>query len=315
MQKLVIHFWGVRGSLPSPVASSQIQAKISAVIQRISPKDLETIDTREKFIASLPDWIFGTIGGNTPCVQLTTNSGKQIILDAGTGIRVLGKQSPLPNDNHYSLFFSHFHWDHIQGFPFFDAAYNPKVSLDIYSPFPAARKILFRQMSHPYYPVTHEALSKNISFHTVKPNTNFVVDGLSVSFCKMKHPGNSYSYAFTENGKKFVYATDLELTQTDYSHDDNIKKVFYNADAVVLDSQYTLEEAYQKENWGHSTFSYALDFAVAMKIKSIYMFHHEPTYDDKKIDSILQSARWYASYISNNTVKIFLAVEGQEIEL
>lgn len=312
---MIIHFWGVRGSLPSPITPQQIQAKIAAVVQRITPKDLESIESREMFIANLPDWLYGTVGGNTPCLQITTKAGKEIILDAGSGIRDLGKSSPLPKDKHFSMFFSHFHWDHVQGIPFFDHVYNPNVTIDVYSPFPAAKRILSNQMTFPYYPVTADSLTKNLNFHTLELGQDINVDGLKVSFCKMKHPGNSYAYSFTESGKKFVYATDVELSKTDYSNNENVKRVFYGADAVVLDSQYTLEEAYRKENWGHSTFSYAIDFAVAMKIKSVYIFHHEPTYDDKKIDSILQSARWYTSYVSHDTVKVFLSVEGQEIEL
>ena len=77
---LKIHFWGVRGSIPSPILSSQIQAKINAVVQRITPQDLESFDSRERFVANLPDWIYGTVGGNSPCIQLVTDEGKELIL-------------------------------------------------------------------------------------------------------------------------------------------------------------------------------------------------------------------------------------------
>ena len=76
---LKIHFWGVRGSIPSPILSSQIQAKINAVVQRITPQDLESFDSRERFVANLPDWIYGTVGGNSPCIQLVTDEGKELI--------------------------------------------------------------------------------------------------------------------------------------------------------------------------------------------------------------------------------------------
>ncbi|MCQ2610118.1 MAG: MBL fold metallo-hydrolase [Treponema sp.] len=311
-----IHFWGVRGSIPSPLTPAQIQAKITAVVQRISPKDLESLDARQKFISSLPQWLYGTIGGNTPCVQLTTKSGKQIILDAGSGIRVMGKNCPPPADKHYSVFFSHFHWDHIQGFPFFDYAYYPDMNFDIYSPFEKAKEYLVKQMDKPnLYPVDFNAFTKNIDFHTLEPAQKYEIDGIEVQCCMMSHPGDSFSYSFVEDGKKIVYATDVELTDIDNLNKANIDKVFRDADVVILDSQYTLEEASKKEKWGHSAFCYAIDFAVSMNIKTIYLFHHEPTYDDKKIDSILQAARWYAAYISGGKVQVKLAVEGQEIEL
>ena len=89
-----------------------------------------------------------------------------------------------------------------------------------------------------------------------------------------------------------------------------MEKVFKDADCLVIDSQYTAEEAYRKQNWGHSAFCYAVDFAVHWGIKHVYLFHHEPTYDDKKLYSIVQAARWYAQYIAHNDMTIELAEEG-----
>lgn len=311
-----IHFWGVRGSIPSPILSSQIQAKINAVVQRITPKDLESFDSREKFIADLPDWIYGTVGGNSPCVQLTTDSGKEIILDAGSGIRVMGKSIKSPADNHYSLFFSHFHWDHICGFPFFDHAFNPNVKIDIYSAFEKAEDYLALQMpSLQLFPVLWQNFSKNFTFHLLEEGKPYQIDDVTVRCVKMSHPGSSYSYSFEQNGKKFVYATDVELMDLEASNKEAVDAVFKNADVVVLDTQYTMEEAHAKEKWGHSAFCYAIDFALSMNIKKVYLFHHEPMYDDKKINSILSAAKWYTTFISHDQVKVELAVEGVETEI
>ena len=265
-----IHFWGVRGSLPTPIVPEQIQSKIMAVVQRIQPSDLENGETRARFVASLPDWILGTTGGNTPCVEIQ-DGNTEIILDAGTGIRVLGKNPSNITSNHFHLFFSHFHWDHIQGLPFFDQAYNPNTIFDIYSAKENTEELLREQMKHPYYPVSFDSLTKNMTFHNVKQGQAFQVDSFKVNCCNMSHPGVSTSYAF--------------------------------------------EKDYRKANWGHSAFCYAVDFAVHWNIKKIYLFHHEPTYDDKKLDSILNSARWYANYINHSSIQIELAKEGTEINL
>ena len=310
-----IHFWGVRGSIPTPITPQQIQAKITAAVQRITAKDIATEDARERFITSLPSWLYGTTGGNTPCVEIKTDGGQEIVLDAGSGLRVMGKKGVKPADNHYNLFFSHFHWDHLQGLPFFDAAYNPKAVIDVYSAFPASERLLREQMKRPYFPASFDTFTKNFHFHTVSPGTSFTVGGLTVTCCKMSHPGNSYSFAFTENGRKFVYATDVELSQKDFTRTPARAAVFENADCVVLDSQYTVAEAYQKENWGHSAFCYAIDFAVHWNIKSVYLFHHEPMYDDKKLNSILLAARWYAEYIEHAEMQIYLATETTEIRI
>lgn len=307
-----IQFWGVRGSIPTPLTPQQIQSKIIAAVQRITPSDIESTESRERFISNLPDWIYGTAGGNTPCVVLTDGDTK-VILDCGSGLRVFGKTEK--ENKNYHVLLSHFHWDHIQGLPFFDPAYDPNTRIDFYSPFPAAKELLQKQMKRPFYPVPFESFTKNFNFHRIHRGTEFMIGDLKVNFCKMNHPGNSYSYSFSKNGKKFVYATDVELKTLDFDENEQTAAVFKDADVIVLDSQYTVEEAFRKQNWGHSAFCYAIDFSVRWNIKELYLFHHEPTYDDKKLASILQAARWYAQYINHADIKIHLAKESGKISL
>lgn len=293
----------------------QIQAKITAVIQRITPRDIESEDARERFIAGLPPWLFGTAGGNTPCVELTGADGTEVILDAGSGISFMGKSAAPPKDNHYNLFFSHFHWDHIQGLPFFGPAYNPETVIDVYSAAEDAEAVLRRQMETPCFPVPFDSFTKRFAFHCVRPGQSFPLGGLSVSLCAMSHPGVSYSYSFEEGGKKFVYATDVEIAPEDFEKTPERAAVFQDADCIILDSQYTVEEAYRKTHWGHSAFCYAVDFAAHWNIRRLFLFHHEPTYNDKKLNSILLAARWYAEYIERADLSISLATENSEFEI
>ena len=309
-----IHFWGVRGSLPTPISPKQVQSKIMAAIQRVTPADLQSAETRAKFVSSLPSWIFGTAGGNTACGEIE-DGDTHIILDAGSGIRALGKEKKCPSK--YHLIISHFHWDHINGFPFFDHAYNSKVKFEFYSHWPEARELFWEQMKEPFSPPSvGKTISQNIDFHTLEADTDFFIDDIKINSHKMRHPGDSYSFSFEKNGKKFVYATDVELKSSDFNKTTNEgQSVFRDADVIVIDSQYTVEEVYRKENWGHSAFCYAIDFAVYWNIKKVYLFHHEPAYDDKKLNSILQAARWYAQYINHSDIKIELAKEDMEFEL
>ena len=315
-----IHFWGVRGSIPTPLTPAQVQAKISAAIQRMTKEDAESDESKKKFIASLPKWIYGTVGGNSPCVEISAENDTKLIFDAGTGIRCMGKLGVPQKDFHYNMFFSHFHWDHIQGLPFFDQAYNPNAVIDIYSPFENMEEFLRSQMTPPYFPVTFDSLTKNINFHLIKPEDTVEIDGLKIRCVEMSHPGKSFSYRVEERGedrrtKSFVYATDVELTERDFEHSPSHSSVFENADILVLDSQYTVEEAFRKEHWGHSSFCYAIDFAATWNIGEIYLFHHEPMYDDRKLESILESAQWYADYATSAQVKVHLAIEGLDIKL
>ncbi len=304
-----VKFWGVRGSLAAPLLPEQVQAKINAAVQIIQPKDLESPDSRQKFLSSLPPYIYGTIGGNTPCVQATSFANDELIFDAGTGIREMGMSPETMGNTHYSLFLSHLHWDHIQGFPFFGPLYNPNVTIDIYSPVENMAEFFAGQMRAPFYPVDFDAVKDRIHFKAISVGEDCGIGGVTVACCKMNHPGGSYSYSVEENGKKIVYATDLELL--DFKIGSDTRRVFENADAVILDAQYTPQDAYAKTKWGHSAFCYAVDFAVEMNVKKLYLFHHEPSYDDKKITSILQSAKWYADFISEKKIEVELAIEGK----
>ena len=311
---MLVHFWGVRGSLPTPLTPQQVQSKIMAVVQRITEEDIKSIDSRAKFVSSLPSWIFGTTGGNTSCLEIKTE-GNEFIFDAGSGLRVMGKSGNLPQDKHYNLFLSHFHWDHIQGLPFFEPAYDPKARFDIFSPFDKTKEYLTDQMKQPYFPAPFESFTKNIVFHKIIPGETVNIGKTQITTCKMSHPGDSYSYAVCEDGKKFVYATDIELRAKDFKKTPESEAVFKDADCIVIDSQYTVDEAYRKKNWGHSAFCYAVDFAINWNIKKIFLFHHEPAYDDKKINSILNAARWYAQYIHHSDISISIAKEDLEITI
>lgn len=310
-----VKFWGVRGSLPTPLTPEKIRTKIEAVVQRISVCDLQDSNSRERFVSSLPPSIYGTVGGNSACVEITTKQNDTFILDAGTGIRLLGKKLIQQEKKVFHIFISHFHWDHIQGLPFFDPAYHKETELHFYSPSENIQKILNNQMKYPEFPVTMDVFTKNVHYHIIDQNFPFYVNGIKVSCKKMSHPGDSYSYSFCEDGKTFIYATDIEIFTKDFEKDGKNDVFFDQADVLVIDSQYTAEEAVEKENWGHSAFCYAVDFASAWNIKKIFLFHHDPGYDDKKVYSILQAARWYASYAVKKDLSLNIAVEGLEVDV
>jgi phosphoribosyl 1,2-cyclic phosphodiesterase len=170
-------------------------------------------------------------------------------------------------------------------------------------------------MEKPYFPVNFKNSFKNAHFHLLTPERVITIGGVTVTSKKMKHPGNSYSFSVTENGKKFIYATDVEISNADFSTTEFNSSFFKNASAIVMDSQYTVEEAMHKANWGHSPFCYAIDFADAWKIKNLYLFHHEPTYDDEKIDFILRAAQQYSESGSKIKVVVRIAAEGMSIDI
>ena len=312
---MLIRFWGVRGSLPAPLSTTQVKNKIAAVLERVRPSDLEDADSRERFLSTLPPWLFGTTGGNTPCVETRTADGERIIFDAGSGIRELGlsasKERSRPSE--YRIFFSHFHWDHLQGLPFFGPAYDSSVTLHFSSPHDNLERTLRDQMKAPYFPIGLDVMSAAKTFtHLDGP---VQIGKATVAWRKMNHPGASYAYSVTEGLKRFIYATDTELSSEDFIRNDENASFFGGAEILVIDSQYTLGEAIEKYNWGHSAFSLAVDFASTWGIRKLFLFHHDPSYDDKKLNGILQSARWYIDHMSIRGIDVHLATEGTEIHL
>lgn len=310
-----IRFWGARGSLPTPLTPSKLRSKISSIIQRISASDLETQEARELFLAKLPDYLFSTIGGNTACVEAITNEACHIVFDAGTGIRNLGEEIlSQKKASIIHLFFSHFHWDHIQGFPFFGPAFDKRNTINLYSPNPELKNILAGQMQAPYFPISLDTMSARKNFIQLN-NKEVSIGKVKIKHRAMSHPGGCYSYAIEENGKKAIYSTDTELDPKDFDRSPENEAYFKNADVLIIDAQYTLGEAIEKQYWGHSSFSLASDFAASWHIKRLVLFHHEPAYNDQKIGSILKSASWYLKHIEDKGIEVILAREGSEIEV
>lgn len=313
-----VRFWGVRGSIPTPLTPDQIQNRIAAVIERVRVHDLKSQDTREAFIARLPSYLLETVGGNTTCLEVVTHTGDEIILDAGSGIRGLGqnilKRSSGKKECH--IFFTHFHWDHIHGFPFFDPAFKKDYVIHLYSPVPDLEGILKEQMKPPYFPITMDLMPAQLVFHKLD-SEKLELGGVKISWRKMKHPGGCYSYRFEENGSVFVFSTDTELTEKDFIKNSDNNEYFQGAHLLALDSQYTLGEAIEKFDWGHSSYSLAVDFAAEWGIKKLVLFHHEPKYEDKKMAQILKSAGWYKHHIGQDleALEIMLASEGLELKV
>ncbi|MDR3146106.1 MAG: MBL fold metallo-hydrolase [Treponema sp.] len=311
-----IRFWGVRGSLPAPQLPSQIKSKIAAILERLTPEDIESPASRERFLAGLPPWLFGTVGGNTPCVSVHVDDSPEVIVfDTGSGIRELGiamaNESPRPGK--YHVFYSHFHWDHLCGLPFFNPAYDPSVSIHFYSPKDRLEETLCGQMVPPYFPVRMEAMGSKKTYHLLEGT--IILKGVRYSYKKLNHPGDSYSYRIDDGEHRFIFATDTELSAKDFIKDGENSAYFQDADVVVIDAQYTLGEAIEKYNWGHSAFSMAVDFAANWNIKHLVLFHHDPGYDDRKLYNILQSARWYMERMNITGIRISLAMEGMELAL
>lgn len=310
-----VQFRGVRGSYSRSLRPRDIKRKISATVQRAKPDNLKNPESRERFLHSLPEMIFGTVGGHTACVEIRLADNQLLIFDCGSGLRTLDedmrKTGETPDLIH--IFFSHFHYDHIAGLPFFSFLFDPKMKFRFYSPQKGFDKILSRFLSKPYHPVGMDSFSASIEFIELTEDHLYLDDAI-VSWIDRNHPDECYAYAVEEKGKKVIYSTDTELTESDFRNTEKTAGFFKKADVIILDGQYTLGESIEKFNWGHTSYSMSVDFALEHEIGTLYLFHHDPQYDDKKLEAILRSSRWYCERAENkHPLRIELAREDCEI--
>jgi len=252
----IVHFWGVRGSIPAPGS--------------------ETV----------------RYGGNTSCVEIRA-AGKRLIFDGGTGLRVLGKQmlkQPMPVEAY--LFFTHSHWDHIQGFPFFVPAFIKGNRFHIYgaiSPNGATmEQRLHDQMLHPNFPVPMRVMQSELRFYDLFPGDKLELDDVTIETGTLNHPNLAMGYRITWGDRTVVYATDTEHYPDRL--DENLLHLARNAQVLIYDACYTDEEYHDsrapKIGWGHSTWQEGVKLAQAAGVKKLVVFHHDPNHTDDFLDDV-----------------------------
>jgi len=262
-------------------------------------------------------------GGNSTCIEIMTAAGKMIIVDAGSGLRNLGAalirgKEPVP----IRFFFTHSHWDHLAGFPFFRPAYSDRFSIAMCSGPHAEDTImgfLKYQMKSPFFPVDFQFLKARFEFRCESTRgecSHCPCHGLEIRQAPLNHPDGGFGYKFTEEGKSFVFLPDNEL---EFRHEggwnmDQYVEFCRGADLLFHDAQYTDEEYELVRGWGHSTFSGAVDLAMHAGVKCLGLFHHDPDRTDDDLDRQVQSCRERIR-TAGGSVQCYAAEEGMTIEL
>jgi ribonuclease BN (tRNA processing enzyme) len=190
-----------------------------------------------------------------------------------------------------SLLLSHFHWDHIQGLPFFVPAYVPSTKLAIFGPggkSGAVRESLSRQMSAPHFPVTLGDLRASIEWNDLANGQSFQVGEARVTAAKLNHPGGVFAYRIEHGGDALVYATDTEHYAC---VDPALRALAEGANLLIYDAQYTPDEYRTKVGWGHSTYVAGVEIARAAGVQRLALYHHDPRRSDAGVAAIEASAR------------------------
>jgi len=270
-----IKFWGVRGSTPAP-----------------QPENMR-------------------YGGNTSCVEVRVGDGLYIF-DCGTGIRVLGQALARESKGravHAHIFVSHFHWDHIQGLPFFAPLYdNPENCFHFHSSSRtrSLKQVVQEQMASPYFPVGLNQMQAHQDFHDLEEG-RIPLEEVSVQTSWLNHPQGCMGFRLETRDGVLVYATDNE--PGDAAFDKNVRKLAAGADVLIYDAQYLPEEyAARRRGWGHSHWREAVNIVMESGAKELILFHHDPDHDDACIDKVVKEA-------SNYYPRVRAAAEGMQVEV
>ena len=303
-----IRFWGVRGSYPVPGPQTN------------------------------------RYGGNTSCVEVRPKDGPHIIIDAGTGIRRLGKemmQAACGEGKGAShLFISHTHWDHIQGLPFFAPLYQGGNRFYVYArqrDDTHLRTVFASQTEDPYFPVPFNAVKADVAFRELVEGAQFRIGNVAVGCTRLNHPWIAMAYRLDCDGASVVYSTDTapftdillekEFIRTpprlgDAPKPDDVAKLASmrealvdlcrGADLLIYDTQFTPEEYRARPHWGHSTPNDAIDIALAAGVKKLALFHHAPERTDEEQDRILVETR---QQLVGRDLEVIAAAEQMEVAL
>lgn len=255
-------------------------------------------------------------GGDTPCIEIRTNDGGTVIVDAGSGIRRLGNRLLAENRPVFDMIFTHAHWDHIMGLPFFKPIYQRETRIVMHGcPFlqESVREMISRVMTPPNFPVSYDDILADIRYQESCGET-FRIGSLSVIPIPLSHPNQGMGYRFEEAGKSFVFLTDNELS---YRHPGGLSFEDYcafarGADLLFHDAEYRPDDYPQTRTWGHSVFTVALRLALDAGVSRFGLFHHNQDRTDRAIDEMVDECRKIAA---GRPLECFAVHQDMEIVL
>ncbi|MFH0735098.1 MAG: MBL fold metallo-hydrolase [bacterium] len=257
-------------------------------------------------------------GGDTTCMEIRSKNNDVIIIDAGTGIRKLGIKLLKEKEKNINIIFTHAHWDHLFGFPFFKPIYSNGVNVKLYGcPFAqnSIKEMISKSMSAPNFPVNLNDLKADLSFFGACDGP-FEIGPIKIIPVYLSHPNMGIGYKFIEDDKSFVFLTDNELT---YVHPNGLEYKDYleaskNVDLLIHDAEFTESEYKYTKGWGHTVYTDALRLALEADVKQFGLFHHNQERTDEALDNMIKDCNNIIKNQKSN-LKCFAVAAGMNMEL
>jgi phosphoribosyl 1,2-cyclic phosphodiesterase len=257
-------------------------------------------------------------GGDTTCIEIRSRDNDVIIIDAGTGIRKLGNSLLASDLRTYSMLFTHAHWDHLMGFPFFKPIYRKETKIKLFGcpyVYQSIRDILAKSMMAPYFPVEFGQLQAEIESHSVCEEA-FKIGPIGITPIQLSHPNRGIGYKFIEDGRSFVFLTDNELSHLHPGGNvyGDYLRFAAGADLLIHDAEYTEDQYKITKGWGHSLYTDALRLALEAKVKRFGLFHHNQDRSDAELDHIVDDCSSIAQR-EKSGLQCFAPYAGMEIDI
>lgn len=317
---MYVKFWGTRGSIPAPLSTTELRTKIRQALKGAAGLNLRDDAMLDRYLERLPFPVGSTIGGNTPCIEVRSED-QLLIIDAGSGIRLLGidllQRGFAHGHREASILITHTHWDHINGFPFFRPAFMPYNRFTFYSPFADLAQRFNTQQQPDFFPVPLDYMNARLEFKVIAPNQWHNIGKFRVYPMRLSHPGETYGYRVEDGSASLVCATDSEYKRLDPASTEEYVHFFQDTGLLIFDAQYTLAEALDKADWGHSTPVMGAELARRAGAKRLALSHHDPTRNDEQVWAGKELAEAYLLRASRGLLgcEVLVAYDGMSLEI
>lgn len=288
--------WGACGSIPSPLTPARYYKNTKALLEAFAESNYWEQKNTGGFLASLNNFQVQGYGGDTTCVELINDSKQSLIIDGGSGVRLLGDEVMAAGNEkkEFHIYMTHYHWDHVIGLPFFTPFFIPGNTIHFYGVEPNLEECIKSLFKKPFFPVPFEALQSDIKFHQIPRREPTEINGFKVTPYMLDHPDPCWGAKIESDGKVYAHCVDTEATRAARDKLGDDLPLYQGVDLMYWDAQYSFNDLVEKVDWGHAASTIGLDIAFREGIKKVIFTHHDPSASSEQIFKLeVETSRYH----------------------